>query len=129
MRNAHIRVAGRARRVRFERLVGQVFKSLPVRLLDELDNVGFVVEDEPSSRDLEDESGELFGLYLGSPLDQRGGEYTLTVPDVITLFRGPLERAFSDPGELKRQIRITLLHEIAHHLGIDEREVTELGLA
>ena len=129
MRNAHSRVAERARRLRFERLVNQVFQGLPDRVRDELDNVGFVVEDEPRGSHLDGEDGELFGLYVGTPLNERGGGYTLTVPDVITLFRGPLERAFPDPGELRSQVRITLLHEIAHHLGIDEDDVEELGLA
>lgn len=129
MRNAPSRVAERARRLRFERLVNQVFRTLPGRILDELDNVALVVEDEPSGRHLDGEDGELFGLYLGTPLSERGGWYTLAVPDVITLFRGPLERAFPDPCELKAEVRITLLHEIAHHLGIDEEDVTELGLA
>ena len=53
----------------------------------------------------------------------------MTVPDVITIFRGPLERAFPERAELRAEIRTTLLHEIAHHLGIDEDRVTELGLA
>jgi predicted Zn-dependent protease with MMP-like domain len=129
MRNASSRVAERARRLRFERLVNQVFRGLPDRIHDELDNVALVVEDEPSSRHLDGEDDELFGLYLGTPLRERGGWYTLAVPDVITLFRGPLERAFPDPAELKSQVRITLLHEIAHHLGINEEDVTKLGLA
>jgi predicted Zn-dependent protease with MMP-like domain len=129
MRNAPSRVAERARRLRFERLVNQVFRGLPDRIHDELDNVEIVVEDEPRSRHLDGASDELFGLYLGTPLSERGGWYTLTVPDVITLFRGPLERAFPNSGELKSQVRITLLHEIAHHLGIDEEDVAELGLA
>jgi predicted Zn-dependent protease with MMP-like domain len=129
MRNAPSRVAERARRLRFERLVNQVFRGLPDRIHDELDNVALVVEDEPSGRHLDREDDELFGLYLGTPLSERGGWYTMAVPDVITLFRGPLERAFPDPAELKSQVRITLLHEIAHHLGIDEEDVTKLGLA
>ena len=129
MRNAQARVAKRARRLRFEQLVDQVFRTLPDRIQRELDNVEFVVEDEPVSRHLGADEGELFGLYQGTPLNERDSFYTMTLPDVITLFRGPLERAFPDPGELRPQIRITLLHEIAHHLGIDEEDVTELGLA
>jgi predicted Zn-dependent protease with MMP-like domain len=129
MRNAQPRVAKRARRLRFEQLVNQVYRTIPDRVQRELDNVEFVVENEPESRHLGTDEGELFGLYQGTPLNERDSFYTMMLPDVITLFRGPLERAFPDRSELKSQIRITLLHEIAHHLGIDEDDVTELGLA
>ncbi len=129
MRNAQARVAKRARRLRFGQLVNQVFQTLPDRIQRELDNVEFVVEDEPASRHLGADDGELFGIYLGTPRNERDSFYSMALPDVITLFRGPLERAFPDPVELRSQIRITLLHEIAHHLGIDEGDVTELGLA
>jgi predicted Zn-dependent protease with MMP-like domain len=129
MRNTHDRVAERARRLRFERLVGRVLRSLPKHIHHELDNVEFVVEDEPRSRDSGGADEVLFGLYSGTPRNERDGGYTMSVPDVITLFRGPLERAFPAPDDLKAEIRITLLHEIAHHLGIDEARVAEIGLA
>lgn len=128
MRNAQTRVAERARRLRFERLVGRALKSLPREIHDQLDNVEFIVKDEPDVDDRAPDE-ELFGLYSGTPLHERGGGYTMSVPDVITLFRGPLERAFPDPDELRAEVRITLLHEIAHHLGIDEDRVAALGLA
>jgi predicted Zn-dependent protease with MMP-like domain len=129
MRNAHGRVAERARRLRFERLVGQVLRSLPRHIHDELDNVEFVVADEPREQDAGEIGEELFGLYAGTPRNHRDSGYTMSVPDVITVFQGPLERAFPDPDDLRAEIRVTLLHEIAHHLGIDEDRVAELGLA
>lgn len=131
MRKASSRVVERARRLRFERLVGQVLRGLPREVHDELENVEFVVEDEPRAvhkDQWEEDSGDLFGLYQGTPLSERDSAYTMAVPDVITIFRGPLERSFPDPAELISEIRITLLHEVAHHLGIDEDRVTELGL-
>lgn len=129
MRNAQSRVAERARRLRFERLVGRVLRGLPRQVHDQLDNVEFVINDEPARDDLDASDEELFGLYSGTPLRERDSGYTMAVPDLITLFRGPLERAFPDPDELRSEIRITLLHEIGHHLGIDEDRVAELGLA
>ena len=128
MRNAQLRAAKRARRLRFERLVGQALKGLPRKIHDQLDNVEFIVKDEPDLDDCAPDE-DLFGLYTGTPLHDRGSGYTMSVPDVITLFRGPLERAFPDRDDLRAEIRVTLLHEIAHHLGIDEDRVAALGLA
>jgi predicted Zn-dependent protease with MMP-like domain len=71
----------------------------------------------------------LFGLYEGTPLAERTSAYTLVVPDRIVIFRGPLERAFVDPREIADEVRITVLHEVAHHFGFDEERIAELGLA
>ena len=62
----------------------------------------------------------MFGLYEGVPLVERGQGYTLVLPDKITIFRGPLERAFRSPQALMREVRITVVHELGHHLGFDE---------
>ena len=97
-----------------------------------LDNVDVVVEDEPTPeqigrRDADEET--LFGLYEGVPLTERGSGYSLVLPDKITIFRGPLERAFDSPAEIAREVRITVVHELAHHLGFEEGRLDELGLA
>jgi len=118
----------RARRRRFERLVQDALAGLPDDVDAMLDNVDVVVEDEPSALDLDGADG-LFGLYQGVPLIDRGGGYSMVLPDKITVFRGPLERAFPNRRELVRQVRITVIHELAHHLGIDEDRLDELGLA
>lgn len=97
-----------------------------------MQNVEIVVEDEPTAEQIADghpDDGELFGLYEGTPLVERGGAYTMTLPDRIIIFRGPLERAFEDRQEMIEEVRITVLHEIAHHFGFDEDHIDRMGLA
>lgn len=95
-----------------------------------LDNVDVVIEDEPSADQLgpEAEPGDtLFGLYQGIPLTERGSSYSMVLPDKISIFRGPLEREFRTATEIARQVRITVIHELAHHVGIDEDRLEDLG--
>jgi len=132
MRRRASTVAERAGRVRFERLVQQALRSLPDDIGKRLDNVDIVVELEPSAHQIAEHGGtvdELFGLYEGTPLAERSSGYTMTLPDKITIFRGPLERAFTNPREIAEEVRITVLHELAHHLGFEEDEIESLGLA
>lgn len=96
-----------------------------------LDNVEVVVEDEPSpvqrhELDLRD-ADSLFGLYQGIPLTDRGSSYNMVLPDKITIFRGPLERACASAQEVEEEVRVTVIHELAHHVGIDEDRLDELG--
>ena len=114
-------------RRRFQRVVERVVASLSGELQVRLDNVHIVVVPEPPVDPYADPEDELFGLYEGIPLTERTGDYGLTLPDRITIFQGPLERAFPEPAEQFRQIRITVLHEIAHHFGLDESRLAELG--
>lgn len=107
-----------------------------------LDNVEVIVEDEPTDEQLalgrgypewpaegDRRGGEtLFGLYEGVPLTRRGGDYHLVLPDRITIFRGPLERACASPQSIAREVRITVMHELGHHLGLDEARLFDLGL-
>jgi predicted Zn-dependent protease with MMP-like domain len=121
----------RIRKLRFERMVAGVLRSLPPHIVAMMDNVDVVVADEPSSEQqsrLESDAGEtLFGLYEGVPLTQRAG-YNLALPDKITIFRRPLEAACDAEDEMVEEIRVTVLHELAHHLGFDEDRIDELGL-
>lgn len=97
-----------------------------------LDNVAIVVEPEPRPvhrLSAQDDSDELFGLYHGIPRNTRDGGYSMVVPDQITLFSGPLHRAFGTGPELDNQIRVTVLHELGHHLGFDELQLDDMGLA
>jgi predicted Zn-dependent protease with MMP-like domain len=123
MRDAASR-ALRARRLRFEKTVRKVATTLPPAVRSALDNVAIVIEDAPPP-----ESDVLFGLYEGIPVAERGSHYTLVVPDRIILYRLPLEEEFGQGAELERQVRVTLLHEIGHHLGLDEAEIDQMGLA
>ena len=96
--------------------------SLPPRLREAMSNVEIVVEEENR------EDPDLFGLYLGIPLTERGGDYAGVLPDKIAIYRLPLEEEFGhDPELLEDEIRITVVHEIAHHFGIDEDRLAELG--
>lgn len=97
-----------------------------------LERVAIVVEVEPSPDHLSDSAmtieDDLLGLYQGIPLIDRDSAYSLVIPDRITLFVGPLERTSASRMELEEQIRITILHELGHHLGFDEDGLDSLGL-
>jgi predicted Zn-dependent protease with MMP-like domain len=129
MRDVQAARIQRVRRRRFEYLVRRALWTLPESIQRLLDNVAIVVEDGPRPDQLNatDEPDSLFGLYEGQPLTERGSEYNMVLPDKITLFRRPLENAFRDQAELTRQVQITLIHELAHHFGIDEDRLEELG--
>jgi predicted Zn-dependent protease with MMP-like domain len=127
MRYEASNVAERLQRRQFERLVERVVAMLPPGIMPLVNNVEIVIEDEPARDQLSDESEELFGLYQGTPQTERGVSYGMTLPDKITIFRGPIERASESRAELAYQIRVTIIHEIAHHFGIDEQRIADLG--
>ena len=107
----------------FEALVVDELDQLPDDMVEGLDNVVFVVEDRP-----EDGSLDLLGLYEGVALTDRGQYGFGELPDRIILFREPLiAHAEGDLEELREQIHITLVHEIAHYYGIDDEELHRLG--
>ena len=113
----------------FYELVERALEGLPPELAELLENVAIVVDDwpeYPTPPDSEGPDDTLYGLYEGVPLTERGAGYYAVLPDKITIFRGPLERDFSRE-ELEEQIRITVVHEIAHHFGFDEDRLEELG--
>ena len=116
----------------FERLVTDALDQLPDSVLQMLDNVEVVIEDWPTEAQLNRDGSDpemLFGLYEGIPLTERGHGYSMVLPDKITIFRRPLERAFPSRHELMRQVRVTVVHELGHHLGMDEDRLEELGWA
>ncbi len=106
----------------FERLVIDELDLLPDDMIDGLDNVVFVTEDRP-----EDGSLDLLGLYDGVALTERGNYGFGELPDRIILFREPLLDIAQDLDELKDQIHVTLVHEIAHFYGINDDQLHELG--
>jgi predicted Zn-dependent protease with MMP-like domain len=106
--------------VRFEQRVERAIASLPPDLRKAVQNVDISVEDELP------EDPDCFGLYEGVPLPERG-DWAGAVPDRIRIFRLPLVESFPDPDELEREIRITVLHELAHYFGIDEDRLEDLG--
>ncbi|QEE61512.1 metallopeptidase family protein [Salinibacterium sp. dk2585] len=106
----------------FERLVVDELDLLPDEMVDGLDNLIFVTEDRP-----EDGSLDLLGVYEGVAITDRGQYGFGELPDRIVLFREPLLAACQDVDELKDQIHVTLVHEIAHYYGIDDVQLHELG--
>src|SRR5687768_11719368 len=112
-----------ARHRRFEDLVAEAIAAIPMPFAAALDEVAIVIEDEPSSDQLathEPERSEtLYGLYEGVPRTEWGADW-ISVPNRISLFRLPLEADFADPDDLADEVWLTVVHELAHHLGIDE---------
>ena len=110
----------------FELLVGDALDTIPDALTALMDNVAVFVEDEPDGDD-----PDLLGVYQGIPLTERGTDYMGVdlLPDSITIFRGPLLRMCETVEEIVEEVRITVVHEIAHHFGIDDDRLHELGWA
>jgi len=107
----------------FDAIVEDALDQVPAELMRMLDNVAFFVEPEPPVDD-----PDLLGIYEGTPLTQRGAWWGQgSMPDRITLFRGPLTRMCQDTQELSDEIAVTVVHEIAHHFGIEEDTLHELG--
>jgi predicted Zn-dependent protease with MMP-like domain len=112
--------------VDFDTVIDAVLDGLPEAFLDRLGSVAIVVEDEPTADQLASVGAQgLFGLYQGVPRTRFGVD-NAPVPSKITLFRGPLERLNRGPDRLRAAIEDTLLHEIAHHFGIDDDRLREL---
>jgi predicted Zn-dependent protease with MMP-like domain len=104
----------------FDDAVARAVASLPAELRAAIRNVQIDVEEEHP------DDPDLYGLYEGVPLPDRG-DWAGTLPDRIRIFRRPLEESFRNPAELQEEIRITVLHELAHYFGLDEDRLDELG--
>jgi predicted Zn-dependent protease with MMP-like domain len=112
-------------RERFEELVADALDTIPPELADLMDNVVIFVDDEAPPED-----PELLGLYEGVPLTERDSWYGAgTLPDRILVYRFPTLRTCEDEETVVEQVRITVVHEIAHHFGIDDDRLHELGYA
>jgi predicted Zn-dependent protease with MMP-like domain len=114
------------RRARFARLVRNALDELPAEFRDRIRNLEIVIEDEPPAERLP-EGGTLLGLYEGVPLTERGSQEPY-LPDRICVFRGPIERMTASPRHQAAIVRDTVVHEIAHHFGISDSRLSELGL-
>ena len=119
----------------FEQAVQDAIDSLPEEFLDDLENVAFIIADEPEDADFEGDGlyssgGDLLGLYDGISLADRDTGYGLNdYPDTITLFKGPHERLSDDRETVLEEIRRTVVHEVAHYFGMDEDQVDDMGYA
>jgi predicted Zn-dependent protease with MMP-like domain len=106
----------------FEQIAEGAIESLPDELRGYMSNVAIVIEDEPPG------GQPLLGLYQGVPMTRRTSSYGAVPPDKISIYRGPLERHYGrDPERLRAEIRHVVLHEIAHHFGISDERLREMG--
>jgi predicted Zn-dependent protease with MMP-like domain len=111
-------------RERFEELVAEALDTVPSELAALIDNCVVLVEDDPPPDD-----PDLLGVYDGVPLTERDSTYTMAVPDRITIFRNPTLAMCSSEDEVVKEVGITVVHEIAHHFGIDDDRLHDLGYA
>lgn len=109
---------------RFFALVEQAFSGIPEELTKLLDNVALFVEDDAPASD-----PGLLGLYVGTPLTDRDSGYAGAMPDRIMVYRRPILSMCETEDEVVREVAITVAHEIAHHFGIDDERLHELGYA
>ena len=107
----------------FEEYVADALDGLPAELAALMDNVAVFVDDEAV------DGRDLLGLYEGVPLTERDSAYRWTIPDRITIYRLPTLRICDSRDEVRRQVAITVVHEIAHHFGIDDDRLHDLGYA
>lgn len=112
--------------------VARIVDRLPREFREQLRNVEFVVEKRPSrelllGEGLDPQNDTIYGIYQGVPLPERSSLDPPLLPDKITIFADPLSEDFPNPDDLREEIRLTVLHEIAHYFGMDEDQVEDLG--
>jgi len=116
---------------RFEQLVERALDGIPDPFRAALEEVAIVIEDDATDEQLDiaglSRKDALYGLYEGTPRTAWGADL-VPFPNKISLFKIPLEEDFPDPDELAEEVRVTVIHELAHHLGIDDDRLEELGL-
>jgi predicted Zn-dependent protease with MMP-like domain len=110
------------RRGEFEAVVDQTLEGLPDWVVEQIDNLHVAVEERPRP-----DLGDVLGVYEGVSLPERSGDYWGAMPDRIVIFRQPHLALDLPRGELEAEIRKTVLHEVAHHIGIDDSRLSELG--
>ncbi len=114
----------------FEAVVARAVDAIPHKYTSKMQNIGFVVEDNPSmaqrSRLQLCEGQTLYGLYEGIPLTQRGSGYNLVLPDKITIFRNPILGTSRTEKEVVAQVNKTVWHEVAHHFGLGHEQIHNL---
>ena len=115
----------------FEKLVVLALDDLPPYFQEKISNVEVLVKEWPSRRELQDarvpQGHTLLGLYSGIPLTERTHNYNMVPPDTITLYQGPIEHSAADVGEIPEIVRHTVIHEFAHHFGISDDRLRQLG--
>ena len=122
----------RVERAKFILLVRRALRDVPDPFRSRLRDIDIVVKTRPSAADLREADlapgDSMYGFYRGIPLTQRTSDYGLVPPDIIDVYQEPLEEDFPHEADLVEEIRITVLHELAHYFGIDDDRLEELGL-
>ena len=116
---------------RFAKLVEEALRELPQPFAQHLEEVSVEIKDRPTQKQLKDQGLEedelLLGLYVGHPMTQRSVEFSGMLPDAVYIFQEDVELVSESETDLIQQVRITVLHEIGHHFGMDEDDLDELG--
>ena len=116
---------------KFERIVAQAIENLPEEIRERLENIDIVVADEPTRAQLGHQdlkrNETLLGLYEGVPLTERTHSYSFAMPDKITIFQKPIESKCKNDAQIMTEIQKVVRHEIAHHFGIDDDRLHEIG--
>jgi predicted Zn-dependent protease with MMP-like domain len=116
---------------RFAELVEEALRELPQPFAQHLEEVSVEIKDRPTPKQLKDQGLKknelLLGLYVGHPMTERSVEFSGMLPDAIYIFQEDVELASGGEKELIEQVRVTVLHEIGHHFGMDENDLDELG--
>jgi predicted Zn-dependent protease with MMP-like domain len=113
----------------FEKLVARSIQRLPKKFLESLQNITIEVEDEPEDEILEDmgiEDGALYGLYQGTPITEREWNFGNVLPDRIVIYQGPIERDAENNEEIEEIVLETVVHEIGHYFGFDDKTLYEI---
>jgi len=114
----------------FRQLVEEGIDAIPQKYFDKLTNIAFVIADEPDAEQRKKlglrGTQSLYGLYEGIPLTKRGANYSLVIPDKITIFKLPLEARSTNLAELREQVGRTVWHEVAHYFGLDHDRINKL---
>lgn len=106
----------------FDAAVSDALEMVPAGIATHMENVALFISDDPPP-----EEPGILGVYNGTPLTERGESWGFVLPDTIELFKNPLIAFATDPEDLREQIAITVVHEIAHHYGISDAELHRLG--
>jgi predicted Zn-dependent protease with MMP-like domain len=119
-------------RRKFRRLIEEALDTLPGEIRVRMENVTVLVQEEPTTEQmqcagLDPLQDTLLGFYEGSPLSERGHDFGMALPDRIILFYRPLVESFRSPAAIREEIRRTVVHEVAHFLGLDDDEIGDLG--